>query len=247
MAKLETGDRFEIGGKAFIVLMANESRAQVIPESARQVAITSTPSGACYYTHDNAMSISPNAEVTILARGGKLALDDFLAGKLAAPDRENQNINTNNDGEDKDTDMTTTTSAPTTKTVSKKNVTAPKAPKTPAPPKATRPVGDTKKFFPREGQVSAGAATDKAPTAEAPKAKTEAAPKARRVSKCSRIDDLLESGKYTKSQICDMVMKEFNLPETARMATRSTINVRPSHMTKAGRKANWLPEAPESK
>ena len=84
------------------------------------------------------------------------------------------------------------------------------------------------------GGLAADAAAAKA------ERKTKAPEQNGKPSKCAFIDDMLESGKHTKSDILAAVMKAY--PDSVEKATRNTINVRPTHMKKAGREAKWLPE-----
>lgn len=63
-------------------------------------------------------------------------------------------------------------------------------------------------------------------------------------SKCAFIDDLLESGKHTLSEILDKTIEAF--PKAAKKSTMATIRARPTHMRKAGRTPSWKPE-PEEK
>lgn len=65
-------------------------------------------------------------------------------------------------------------------------------------------------------------------------------PKERKPSKCAFIDDMLEAGKHTVSEILAATLKAF--PDADAKATLATVRCRPSHMRKAGRKPVWLPE-----
>jgi hypothetical protein len=64
-----------------------------------------------------------------------------------------------------------------------------------------------------------------------------------KVSKCSFIDDLLEQGDLTLSQILEKALAKF--PQATKQATMGTIRARPAHMRKAGKVPKWLPEADE--
>lgn len=65
---------------------------------------------------------------------------------------------------------------------------------------------------------------------------TPTPPAIKEKGKCAFIDNLLESGKYTRLKIIDLTVQKFGGPA---LATARTLSARPSIMRKAGREAKF--------
>lgn len=230
LSHLRRGDVFRHSGLNMVVQYVNASRARAVPLDPIIRTVQPKPMQGVEFepktfqepAERHAINISPNSEVEILRSIPEKELDAIFSKKKRGHSAE-------------------VTEAPETETTEQE--TAMIKP-------AVKPIQNPRGGLAAESK-KLGAASRPAATKAKAKKKTKATPKAakppgdRKPSKCSMIDDLFEVGTYTKSQILEKVLEAF--PGSKKEATMSTINVRPSHMKRAGRKATWLPEKEEKK
>lgn len=221
---LRRGDVFQHGGRNMVVEYVNASRARAVPLDPIMRTVKPQPMQGVEFEAKTfqepadkfAINISPNSEVEILRSIPEAQLNEIFSKKKRSRPAE-------------------ITEAPKTETTDESKVMIKPADKPIRNPRGGL-AADSRRL-----KASARPAGKKTPKAK----KKAKAPGDRKQSKCGMIDDLLEAGTYTKSQILEKVLEAF--PGSKKDPTMSTINVRPSHMKKAGRKAAWLPEKEEKK
>jgi hypothetical protein len=235
---LKLGDVIELEGREHVIAMVNESRAKAIPlqretrtfTPSRYDAQTGEQKKVQFLERATAANISPNSDVPILRTLSSADLEKFLGGKYRRP-AETQPTGEQPTVKEESTEIMKTAEKPIrsprgglaaiSKTIAKTS----KAPKASKSDKAKPSTAKT--------------ATAKPATAKPATAKPSEAPE-RKQSKCGLIDELFEKGGLTKKEILAKVLEAF--PGSDPKGTAATINVRPSHMKKAGKQAKWVEE-----
>jgi len=221
-SRLRAGDVVLQGGRRHMVVRVNDCRAILLPiektckERTIKTGLHAGESIAMSF-YGREVGISPNAEVEILERRGAKGVEEFLRSKSSRP-KENPNNQTTEEG--------------------KENETMSKNSKLTRSKKRARGGLAAEALNARDAAAAAAGKTDAAdkPKSDKPDPKPRAGTE-RRDYVASLFD-----GTHSKSEIVELTMKKFNIPEAKRKAVKGAVNNYPSNAAERGVHVTWKPE-----